>query len=56
MKLALIGEGYVKSPDNFHINEELVRLVGKKSPHVLFIPTASRDEGPIVVMIESVQK
>lgn len=44
MRLALIGGGFVKHVDNFHINKRIVELVGKNYPKVLFIPTASNDE------------
>ncbi|WP_433747760.1 peptidase E [Falsibacillus pallidus] len=44
MKLALIGGGFVKHADNFHINKRLAELTEKDAPTVLFIPTASNDE------------
>ncbi|MFC0273690.1 Type 1 glutamine amidotransferase-like domain-containing protein [Metabacillus herbersteinensis] len=43
MRLALIGGGFVKHTDNFHINKRIVELVEKTNPKVLFIPTASND-------------
>lgn len=44
MRLALIGGGFVKHTDNFHINKRIVELIGKTNPKVLFLPTASNDD------------
>lgn len=44
MRLAVIGGGFVKHFDNFHINKRIVELAGKANPKVLFIPTASNDD------------
>ncbi|MEK6859340.1 MAG: Type 1 glutamine amidotransferase-like domain-containing protein [Nanoarchaeota archaeon] len=42
-KIIAIGGGELKDLDTFSIDEEVVRLTGKKSPRALFIPTASGD-------------
>lgn len=44
MRLALIGGGFVKHTDNFHINKRIVELIGKTNPKILFVPTASNDD------------
>jgi len=46
-KIVAIGGGEIGSPgcpvETTAIDEEIIRLTGKKSPRVLFIPTASSD-------------
>lgn len=42
-KIIAIGGGELKDLDTLSIDEEVVRLTGKKNPKALFIPTASRD-------------
>jgi dipeptidase E len=42
-KIIAIGGGEIKDLDTFSIDEEVVRLTGKKNPIALFIPTASGD-------------
>ncbi|WP_203362554.1 peptidase E [Bacillus sp. REN10] len=44
MRLVLIGGGFIKHLDHFHINKRIVELVDKHHPKVLFIPTASNDD------------
>ncbi|KEK24655.1 peptidase E [Bacillus gaemokensis] len=57
MKLAVIGGGDLQDSNHLHINQRLVELTYKKSPKVLFIPTASRDdEDYIKSFIETFEK
>ncbi|MBS3078815.1 Type 1 glutamine amidotransferase-like domain-containing protein [Candidatus Pacearchaeota archaeon] len=42
-KIIAIGGGELKDLDTFSIDEEVIRLTGKKNPKALFIPTASKD-------------
>ena len=42
-KIIAIGGGELKDLDTLPIDEEIVRLTGKKRPSALFIPTASKD-------------
>jgi dipeptidase E len=42
-KIIAIGGGELKDLDTLPIDEEIVRLTGRKNPKALFIPTASGD-------------
>ena len=42
-KIIAIGGGELKDLETFSIDEEVVKLTGKKNPRALFIPTASGD-------------
>lgn len=43
-KIIAIGGGEIANKETLAIDKEIIRLSGKKSPHVLFFPTASLDE------------
>ena len=53
MNIVAIGGGTdVPAVSNFYY-QELIRLSGKPSPHILFIPTASGDSPDYVLTVES---
>ncbi len=41
--IVAIGGGYIRKASTLPIDQEIVRLAGKKHPKLLFIPTASSD-------------
>lgn len=51
-KIITIGGGGAK--ETIHIDEEVVRLTGKKNPQLLFIPTANSDISRYVKYIKTV--
>lgn len=42
-KIVAIGGGEIRKRETLAIDQEIIKLPGKKHPHVLFIPTASLD-------------
>jgi dipeptidase E len=42
-KIIAIGGGELKDLDTLSIDEEVIKLTGRKNPKALFIPTASKD-------------
>jgi len=50
-RIIVIGGGEIRNKETLNIDKKIIEISGKKSPKVLFIPTASNDsEGYIEVM------
>jgi hypothetical protein len=47
-EIVAIGGGDIRTKGTAAIDREIIRLSGKKSPKLLFIPTASADFGTIL--------
>ena len=57
MKIVAIGGGEIGRPgtkiETLEIDEEILRLSGKKNPKLLFIPTASGDSAGYIDVVET---